>query len=79
MSPKEMVSAFTRRGSMDFGIEDYTVPKFGSPEKKNKGGVISKDKEKKSKTNMSNIEREALFRADYPAAANYHTPYEKTW
>ena len=31
LSPREMVQEFTKKGSDDYGVEGYTMPKSGSP------------------------------------------------
>ena len=74
MSPKEMVQAFTRKGSMDdFGIDGYVIPKVDSPKKKTQHGYINKHK------GLGPIQSEMKFRQDYPGAASYELPIEKTW
>lgn len=72
LSPKEMVREFTKRGSQDFGIQDYNLPKSGLPQR-GRSGVIPKNK------TPGPIESEARYRKQFPGAGAYTLKHDKPW
>ena len=61
-----------RRGSEDFGIQDYKVPKVGA-ESKARAGFIPKNK------SPGPIEAEAKFRKNIPGVGAYDLPETTPW
>ena len=72
LSPKEIIQEFTRKGSQDFGIAGYNMPKSGSPLKTSKATI------NKNKT-PGPIEAEAKYRRNFPGAGAYTLPHDLPW